>query len=233
MKALAAFAFTRMAADRGRELCKAFGHFGQFDPHLFAGDLSRLSCLGKAAAGANQQRLNARYGRLHRLGDLVIGERVDLTQQQRRTLRLGQVAHICHQLPQVFPLADFILGRAALVGDVVVKVVNADCCLPAQVVEGAVTGDAVEPRLDVNRAFVGHHRAVGGGETLLGYVLGIFLRSQHVAREAKDPGVVAADQRLVCGLVAAARQRDQLLVRLETQKGARSAQTYKVGLCDC
>ena len=120
-----------------------------------------------------------------------------------------------------------------MVGYVVVEVVNADCALAAQVVERAVTSDPVEPRLHVDLALVGHHCAVGSGETLLRYVFSIFLRGQHVAREAKDPCVVAADESFVGGLVAAARQRDQLLIRLETQKRARGAQTYKVGLCYC
>ena len=233
LEALAALAFTSVAANRGRELGQPFGHFGKFDPHLFTGDLASLGCFGEAATGANQQRLDAWHGRLHRLGDLVVGERVDLAQQQRRALRLGQLAHVGHQLSQVFALAYFILGRAAVVGNVVVEVIDADCSLAAEVVERAVAGNPVEPRLDVDRALIGHHRAVGGGEAFLRYVLSVLLRGQHVAREAEDPCVVAADQRLIGRLVTAARQRDQFLVRLETQKGARGAQSYKVGLCDC
>ena len=88
LETFAAFAFARVAANRGGELGQAFGHFGKFDPRLFAGDLPRLRSFGEAAAGANQQRLDARHGRLHRFGDLVIRERVDLAQQQCRALLL-------------------------------------------------------------------------------------------------------------------------------------------------
>ena len=48
--------------------------------------------------------MTLRDGRLHRLGDLVVAQRVDLAQQQRRALGLGQVLHVRDEQPELLAL---------------------------------------------------------------------------------------------------------------------------------
>ena len=107
-----------------------------------------------------------------------------------------------------------------MVGDVVVKVIDADRRLAAHVVQRAVARDPVEPRLEVDRPLIGDHRSVRRGERLLQHVLGVLGRPEHVAREGQQTRVVAGDQHLVGGLVAAPRDRDQALVGLHPQERA-------------
>ena len=73
---------------------QALGDLAELVAHLVAGQQARLGRLGERDAGAHEQRLHRRDRRLHRLGDLLVGERVDLAQQQRGALRLGQVLHV-------------------------------------------------------------------------------------------------------------------------------------------
>ena len=96
--------------------------------------------------------------------------------------------------------------------------VDADRLRAAQVVERAVARDAVEPRPHVDRPLVGEHRVERGGEDLLQHVLGVLLGAEHVAAEREQPRLVAADERLEGAVVAAPDERDEPLVRLETEQ---------------
>ena len=78
----------QMAPDRAGDLGDALGGLGQLQANVVAGELARLAGLGQGDAGPNQQALHARHGRVHRLGDLLVAHRVDLTQQQRGALGL-------------------------------------------------------------------------------------------------------------------------------------------------
>ena len=79
-------------------------------------------------------------------------------------------------------------------------------------------------------AVVGHQRVEGGGEDLLQHVLGVLARAEHVAAEGQQARLVARDQRLVGGLVAAPGQRDEALVALEAQQRRRAAKAVGVGM---
>ena len=57
-------------------------------------------------------------------------------------------------------------------------------------------------------AVVGHHRVERGGEDLLQHVLGVLARAEHVPAEGEQARLVAPDERLVGGLVAAPGERD-------------------------
>ena len=147
-------------------------------------------------AGAHEQRLDRRDRGLHRLGDLLVGERVDLAQQQRGALRLGQVLHVRHQLPELLALVHLVGRRQAVLGEMHVHRVDADRLGLAQVVERAVARDPVQPRAHVDLALVGEDRVEGGGEDLLQHVLGVLAAGEHVAAEGQQPRLVAGDQRL-------------------------------------
>ena len=107
----AAVAVAQVAAHRRRHALQALGDLAELLADLLAGELARLGGLGQADAGADEQRLDARDRRLHRLGDLVVGERVDLAQQQRGALGLGQVLDVRHQLAELLALVDLVGGR--------------------------------------------------------------------------------------------------------------------------
>ena len=64
----------------------------ELEPDLVAGEQARLGGLGQRHARAHEERLHARHRGVHRLGDLVVRERVDLAQEQRGALRLRQLA---------------------------------------------------------------------------------------------------------------------------------------------
>jgi len=104
---------------------------------------------------------------------------LDLAQQQRRPLRLGQGLDVGHELAQVLAHLH-ALGRRRAVG------VRQDVhrVLPlghrlTKVVEAAVAGDPVEPGPHVDLAIVREHRRVGVGEDLLEHVLGIGGVARH------------------------------------------------------
>ncbi len=192
--------------------------------HLLAAELARLGGLREGDAGAHEQRLHRGHGGVHRERDLLVGERVDLAQQQRGALGLGQLLDVADQLAEALAAQHLIAGGEAVLGEVDVHRVHADRGGAAQVVERAVARDPVQPRPHVDRALVGEHRVEGGGEHLLQDVLGVLARAQHVPAEGEQAGVVAREERLEGGVLAAAGQRDQALVRLQAQQRAGPSQ---------
>jgi hypothetical protein len=97
------------------------------------------------------------------------------------------------------------------------------------VVETAVAGDPVQPRPGVDRALVGEHRVVRRREDLLEHVLRVLGRAEHVPAERQQPRLVALNQGLERGLVAAARQRDQPLVALKPEQGRAARKRGQAG----
>jgi hypothetical protein len=100
------------------------------------------------------------------------------------------------------------------------------------VVQAAVARDAIQPRAHVERALVGDHRVERRREELLQHVLGVLARAEHVAAERQQPGLVAGDECLVGGLVAAPRQRDEPLVGLDPEQGRRAAQASGIDVTE-
>ena len=86
-------------------------------------------------------------------------------------------------------------------------------------VEAAVARDPVEPGANVDAALVAEDRVEGGGEDLLQDVLGVLGRAEHVAAERVEARLVALHERFEGVRVAAARERDQALVALESEEG--------------
>ncbi len=166
-------------------------------------------------------------------GDLVVGEGVDLAQQQRGALGLGQLLHVADQLAEALAADDLVARGDAVLGEVDVHRVDADGGGAAQVVERAVARDAVEPRPDVDLALVGEHGVEGGGEDLLEDILGVLSGAEHVPAEGEQARLVARAERLEGGVLAAARQGDQALVGLQAQHGLGGPRKARMRLLCC
>nr|WP_228430995.1 hypothetical protein [Baekduia soli] len=228
----AALAAANVAADRRADAAQALGPLAELLADLRAGQAARLGRLGQRHARPDQQRLDRRDRRLHRLGDLLVAQRVDLAQQERGALGLGQRLDVGDELAELLAVVDLVGGRRAVLGEVDVHGVHADRRLLAQVVQAAVARDAVQPRPHVDRAVVGEHRVEGGGEDLLQHVLGVLAGAEHVPAEREQAGLVAADERLVGRLVAAPGQGDQALVALQAQERRGTAQGAGPGVLE-
>jgi hypothetical protein len=215
----AADARLQMPAGGRRALGEALGDLSQLQPDLAAGEHPGLGGLCQVHARAHEQRLHARHGGVHRLGDLVVGERVDLAEEERRALGLRQLADVGHDLAELLAPVDRLGGRGAVVALEDVHRVLAGGAGLAQVVEAAVARDAVEPGAGVDRTVVAQQGVVGGGEHLLEHVLGVLLGGEHVAAEGKQARLVALHEGIERAVVAGSHQRDQLLVALQAQQG--------------
>ena len=214
----AALALAHVAAHRAGDLAQPLGGLGQLQPHLAAGQLTRLVGLGERDPRPHQQRLDRRHAGFHRLRDLLVGEGVHLAQQQRRALRLRQLADVVQQLAELLAVVDLLRGRRGLDRRHHVHRLLGVGGRLAQVVEGAVAGDPVQPGPQVDLALVGKHRPVGVYEDLLQDVLGILGGAEHLPAEPEQSPLVAIDDRLVGAGVARPGHRDQSLVPLEFEQ---------------
>ena len=173
LEAAAAIAVLDVAAHRRRQRADPLGARAEFAANLLAGQLARLSGLGETDPRAHQQRLHARDGRLHRVGDLLVGERVHLAQDKRRALGLRQPRDVVEQQAELLAAVGLVAGRDAAVSDVHVHRVDPDRGGATQVVERAVASDAIEPGPHVDLAVVRDHRVERCGKDLLKDILGV------------------------------------------------------------
>ena len=222
-----------VAAGRPADLGEPLGGLGEFDADLVAGELARLARLGERDPRADEEALHARDGGVHRLGDLLIAHRVDLAEQQRRALGLGELADVGEQTAELLPVLDALVGGHPVHVGVGIHRVLAVRGRLTKVVEAAVAGDPVEPGTDGDRALVGDHRLVGGHEDLLKDVLRILGGAEHLAAEAEEAGLVALDEGVEGVFVAPAGQGDELLVLLEAEeRRAPGEQPASLGVCE-
>ena len=204
-----------MAASGAVDLGQSLGGLGELDPDLVTGQLTGLARFGERDAGADQQALHARDGGVHRLGDLLVAHRVDLAQQERRALGLGEMADVLEETAELLAVLDALVGGHPIqVGVGVHRVLPVRGGL-TKVVEAAVPRDPVEPRANGDRALVGDHRVVGRDEDLLEHVLRVLGRAEHLPAEAEEAGLVALDERVEGVLVTPPGQGDELLVLLK------------------
>ena len=213
----------------GAQLGQALGDLAELQADLVAAELARLRGLRERDARTHEQRLDGRNGGLHRHCDLVVGEGVDLAQEQRGALGLREVVDVCDQLAEALAAHDLLAGGHAVLGVVHVHRVHADGARAAEVVERAVARDAVQPRTHVDLALVGEHRVEGRGEHLLQDVLRVLARGEHVPAEGQQARLVARAQGLEGRVVPAPRERDQPLVGLQAQQRRRTAQAREAG----
>ena len=130
----AALAAADVTAGGGAELAEALGGGAELEADVVAAEVARLGGLGERDAGAHEQRLDGGDGGLHGVCDLVVGERVDLAQQQRGALGLGQLVHVGDELAEALAAHDLVACGDALLGVVDVHGVDADGRGAAQVV---------------------------------------------------------------------------------------------------
>ena len=171
------------------------------------------------------------------VGDLGVGESVDLAQEERGPLGLWQVLDVGEDLAQVLAGLDGVGGcRAAVVGVLVHHLVGAFGHRPAQMVQAAVAGDPVEPRLDLDVAVVLEDRLVGRDEDVLEHILRVLLGGKHVPAEGEQARLVAIPEGLERPRLTVANHRDQLLVALKADEGRpadQKAATAGMGECGC
>ena len=121
-----------------------------------------------------------------------------------------------------------------MVGEVHVHRVLSERGGASQVVERAVARDPVQPGTHVDLALVAEHGIEGSGENLLQNVLGVLARAEHVPHKGQQTRLVASAEHLEGGVLAATRERDQSLVRLQAQQRRGPPQVARgAGMCEC
>src|SRR5581483_8259000 len=81
---LAARARPQVAAnERAWAAQQPLGHLAELDPDLLTGKKPRFGGFGKGDTRTHEQRLYAGNRRFHRLGDLVVGQGVHLSEDER------------------------------------------------------------------------------------------------------------------------------------------------------
>ena len=172
--------------------------------------------LGEAHTGAMDQRSHRRLGQPQLSRELRMANAVKLAPDERVALVLRQHREVAEQLAQ----ARTALGgnrrllmdgrRDALTGDRQVHRVGPHA---AQLVQAAVADQAVEPRAQIDRAFVAKQRAVGAQQRLLDDVLSdAVLTAEYALGKAHQPRPVALADRVEGPSVAPAQRGDQALV---------------------
>jgi hypothetical protein len=215
----AALARAQMAThERPGAALQALGYLGKLHPHLLAREQPRLRGLGERHAGTDEQRFDARHGRLHRLGDLLVGQGVHLAQHERRPLRLREACDVADEQAKLLAVVDLVGGGRAVIGEVNVHRVDAHRLDPPQVVEAAVARDPVQPGPHVDRAVVLEDCVERGGEHLLEHVLGILAGPEQVSAKGQQTGVIARHQHLEGGGTAAANQSHEAFVGLQPEQ---------------
>ena len=177
---------------------------------------ARLGDLGEPAAGAHEQRLDGRDGGAERGRELLVGEALELADDQRGALLLGQRVEVGDQPPQVLAALDHG-DRVGAAGQQLVRLQRRGG-RAAHVVDAAVVGDAVEPRPHGDLAVAGAQGAVGAEEDVLHDVLGLGVPAQHVAHVGEQALVVAVVHHAERVLAAGAEEGEQLLVGPQAQQ---------------
>ncbi len=209
----AALARLQVAPDeRARLAPQALGDLAELDPHLIAGQQARLGRLGQRHARTDEERLDAGHRRLHRLGDLLVGQGVHLPEHERRLLRLGKLVDVPDEEPELLALVDLVRRGGSVVGEMDVHRIDSDGLGAPKMVQASVARDPVEPRPDVDRPVVGEHRVERRGQHLLQHILGVLARAEQVATEGEQAAAVPADEDLEGSRIAPPGDRDQTLV---------------------
>ena len=183
---------------------------------------ARLGGLDEAEPRAHQQRLDGRDRHVERGGEVGVGHAVDLAHQQRRALLVGQAPDVGHEAAQVLT-ARGVLERVVQRRARHLEHVGRGGHGAAQVVDAAVVGDAVEPGAHVDRPRVGPQRPERAHEDVLQHVLGVLARPrrEHLADVGEQPLAVAVVEDVERLVRAGPEQREQLVVRPQSQQWKR------------
>ena len=172
----------RLAA-RGQDA----GEDGELLADLRAGGLAGALGALEPLAGLEDERLDLVALDAEDLGDLVVPAVLELEEDERRALVLGQALDVADEVLEVAAALD-LGGEAVGAGQALEGVVAPGDVVTAraQDAEAAVAGDRVEPRLQLDRLPAAPEAVVGRDEHLLEGVLGLLLVAQHVAAERQE-----------------------------------------------
>lgn len=180
-----------------------------------AAQLARLAALGQRLPGPEHQRLHLLGPAAEDLGDLGVGDRAQLREQQGLALLDGQPRQVGEHRPQVLAPLDLDGEAGGRDLDRVAGLLAA----AAEHRDAVVAGDPVEPGAQVDLPLAGEHRLVGVEEGLLDGVLGLLRGDQHVAAEGEQAAVVAVVDELEGALVAGSDGLDQAAVAGGPEQG--------------
>ncbi len=183
---------------------------GELFADLAAGGRARVAVGDQSGARLVDERLDLAHGTPHDRGDRLVGKVVELGQQERAALLLGQAADVAHELAQVLALAD-LLGEACQRRRVILERGSRPAGGDRR--QAAVAGDRVQPRAQLARGGPAEQSPVGPDEGLLKGVLGLVLVAEHVPAVGEQRGMVTPEDCLECGLVAGTRALGERGVR--------------------
>jgi hypothetical protein len=179
---------------------------GELFANLLAGRLARVALGDQRGAGLVDERLDLAHGAPHDRRDRPVGKVVELGEQQRAALLLGQPADVAEELEQVLPPVD-LLGEARKRRHAILKWGSRPAGGDRR--QAAVAGDRVQPRTELPRGGPAEKCSMGPDERLLKRVLGLVLVAEHVPAVGQQWGVVAPEDRLERPLVAGAGASDE------------------------
>jgi hypothetical protein len=176
---------------------------------LGAGCLACPAACDQGTASLEDIRLHCSRLTAEDLRDLSMGEAGRLDEQQRRSMLLRQLLDVSQHVANLdLSLSDVgeVRGRASV--DVLGRF------LPRVTEHGkaAVPGDGEEPRFEVEVPASHLKLPRGGEESVLDDILGVFDRSEHLARKAEDRARVPFVDRLESRLVSPLCRGDEAVV---------------------
>jgi hypothetical protein len=201
-----------------------------------ASGIAGLDRLRKPDPCPYQERLDGRHRNVERIRNVRVRHAGHLAHQQCRALLLGQATDVGDQPPERFPSLG--LGGRIAVGDVVADGEQVRERLRApQLIDAAVVRDPVEPWAERHRPVAGAKTGVRAHEHVLERILDVgSAPGQHLTHVSQQSRAVAIVDDAEGLLVALTEQRDQLLVRAQSQErgadGDPGAPEARTGL-DC
>ena len=166
---------------------------------------------------AHEQRLHRRHRDPERARHVGVGHSAELAHQECRPLLLGEPAHVRDQAPERLApvgLVDRVVNRRAQE----LQHLGRRWGRPAQLVDAAVVGDAVEPGPERELAVVGPQARIRAYEDVLKCVLRVLAVGEHLPRVGEQPLPVAVVDHPEGVVVTRPEQRYELLIRSETKK---------------
>ncbi len=190
----------------------------QLGANLPAGGIARLRRLDEADARPHEQRLDGGHADVQRTGEVGITQALELAHQQRRTLLVGEPAHIGDQAAQVLAALCLVAGVAAADRIIVEQIRRCRRRAP-QLVDAAIVGHAVQPRPQRDRPPADPQRLVSAQEDVLHGVLGVGARPrQHLTRVGEQADAVAVVDRAEGVLAARSEEGDELVIGSQPQE---------------
>jgi len=199
---------------------------GELHAYLRAVDAARDPLGDQARPRLIDVGLDPLGGDSEHRADLTVTESVQLGQDQRGPLALGQIEHRRDHLAQVLALLGLhrrILARHGRLVDLRRR------SALAQDAQRGVASDREEPRAQIHAPLVGHQRSVRRRERRLHGVLGVVLGVQDVAAEHQQLASVAVIEDLKRRQVAAAHERNEAVIRRKTRPHATTSAGHDCG----